>query len=617
MLRTIFLRLVTASFLASLVLTTGCSSSSGSSAPGDGDDASVADSAPKLDTAPGDTSTTDGKTDSSCAAPKTSCSGTCTDLAIDANNCGKCGNKCAGAGVCVGGACKTTCTGDTVACDGVCVDLLKDPDHCGDCTTKCGKDDSGTPKLCVDAICKLDCSTKTDCGIDTCVDLKSDARNCGVCGKVCSTGFDCEGGTCTCLAGTTACSGVCKNLKTDSSNCGACGKVCDFLSTCTGGACVCNTGYTSCSGTCKNLTNDDNNCGACGTTCDVASGKKCIGSKCVLDCGTTGTDCSGVCKYLQYDAANCGACGKTCGAGQYCSSGVCKCASGLSDCSGVCKDLKTDGANCGFCGLPCTGGKVCSGGSCSASCGTGYTACGASCLDTQNDPNNCGTCGHVCTSGICGAGACLTAPKCSSGPFKVLFFGPLLTGEQKFLPVGSVVTVADEGMWRAMTTSDFAKYNLIVFGEGGFCPPATSWQAIFDTRTTWSAATVGRIVMTQQDPVLHSSVSAGAGVFLKAALQWAASGPGTGLYVANECGARNYDFMSPFGTFASTSVTGENVHIVVPSHGTMIGSTDTSLSTWGNSYHGNTTSFPASFTLIANGSGGENLILARDKLCGP
>ncbi|MEO7096679.1 MAG: hypothetical protein ABI175_25705 [Polyangiales bacterium] len=620
MLRTAFLRLFTIAFLATLSLASaiGCASSaSGGDTPGEdgGTDTSTAsDTSPATDAVGGDT-----KIDSGCPAPKTACSGVCTDVGTDNANCGKCGNKCPGAATCIAGVCKTTCTGGKISCDGVCVDLLGDPDHCGDCVTKCGKDDGGTAKLCVDAICKLDCTSKTDCGIEKCIDLKTDDRNCGACGTVCPTGFGCAAGVCACTAGTTKCGSLCKDLKTDSFNCGACSKVCGSFSTCTAGACVCSSGYTDCSGTCKSLSTDDLNCGACGVVCDKTAGKRCIGSKCTLDCGTTGTDCGGVCKFLQYDAANCGACGKTCGAGQYCSLGVCKCGTGLTDCSGLCKDLKSDGGNCGFCGRVCGTGTVCSGGGCGATCGGGFTACGTSCLDTANDPKNCGSCGKVCASGICGGGVCLTAPKCSAGPFNVLFYGPTLSGEQPSLPAGSVVTVADEGMWRAMSTSDFAKFHLIVIGEGGVCPASTSYQAAFDTKATWSTAVKGRIVVTEQDPVFHSSFSSpGAGVFLNAALKWAASGPGTGLYVAAECGARSLDFMTGFGAFSSISGGGDTVHITAPSHGTMIGSTDTSLSSWGSSFHGDITTFPADFVIVANDSSTSgNITVARDKLCGP
>ena len=620
MLRTLALRFFTVAFLTTFASALGCSASS--SDPGSSQDSGPVGDTSSSDTTPaGDTAPADTKP-GACPVPKTSCGALCTDVATDSNNCGKCGNTCPGTSTCIGGTCKTACTGDKVSCDGVCVDLLKDPDHCGDCTTKCGKDDGGAAKLCVEAVCKLDCTTKTDCGVDKCVDLKSDGRNCGACGTVCPTGFDCSAGVCTCATGTTKCGTVCKDLKTDSSNCGTCGNSCGFLSTCAAGACVCTTGYTACAGTCKNLATDDLNCGVCGTICDKAAGKRCIGSKCTLDCGTTGTECSGACKYLMYDAANCGACGKVCGAGQYCSGGLCKCGTGLTDCTGVCKDLKSDGTNCGFCGRNCAAGTVCSGGACGTTCGAGRTACGTSCLDTANDPKNCGTCGHVCASGICGGGLCLTAPKCSSGPFQVLFYGPTLSGEQPSLPSGSVVTIADEGMWRAMSTSDFAKFHLIVIGEGGVCPSATNYQAAFDTKATWSAAVKGRIVVTEQDPVFHSgSGTAGAGVFLRTVLQWAASGPGTGLYVASDCDVRHLDFLTGFGAFNTIdgSTGGDDVRIALPSHPTMVGSTDSSLSTWGSSYHGEIVTFPTDFVSVAVvvSDGSKSLTVARDKLCGP
>ncbi len=585
-----------------------------------GDDASV-DSNVSVDTGGGGVDTAPGDT-SPCAFGKISCSGTCVDLANDKSNCGKCGAACPTGASCVDGKCTASCTGGKVSCGGTCVDLLADPAHCGDCDTACGKDPSGVDKLCVDALCKLDCSKKTTCSGDTCVDLASDSRNCGKCGAACATGFECKASKCECMGTTTPCGGKCVDLTSDESNCGKCGAACtpSFSTTCTAGKCECSSSSeTLCGTACVDLSSDDANCGKCGTACDTAASKVCTGGSCVLDCGTTGSDCGGVCKYLSFDSQNCGACGKKCGAGQYCNSGTCACSGGLSDCSGVCKDLKSDGGNCGFCGRACTSPSVCSGGGCATACGGGFTACGTSCLDTANDPNNCGACGKVCTTGICGGGKCLTAPKCSSGPYNILQYGPLDTSEKPYLPAGTV-TVATEAMWKSMTAADFAKYNLIVFGEGGFCPSSTVYDTLLATKDTWSKAITGRIIITEQDPVTHSS-TAGAAVFLRAALSWAAGGPGTGLYVYVGCTAttRNLDFMTSFGAFASDSTTNNTVTVVAPTHGSMLGSTSSSLSGWSSSAHGDINVYPSSFSVVVADptAAAKGITIARDVLCGP
>jgi hypothetical protein len=133
----------------------------------------------------------------------------------------------------------------------------------------------------------------------------------------------------------------------------------------------------------------------------------------------------------------------------------------------------------------------------------------------------------------------------------------------------------------------------------------------------WGAAVKGRIFVTQEDPMFHVSASPGADTVTRTALQWAAGGPGTGLYVGADCGARNLDFLGVFGSFSSTSSNGDDVHILVPSHGSMVGSTDVSLSSWGSSYHGEITTIPADFVRVAQNGTGAAVIVARDKICGP
>jgi hypothetical protein len=213
----------------------------------------------------------------------------------------------------------------------------------------------------------------------------------------------------------------------------------------------------------------------------------------------------------------------------------------------------------------------------------------------------------------------------------VLAYGPLVTGgsdskgeaSATYLPAGSIVTVADEGLWKSYATADFAKYHLIIAGEGGVCPASTSYQTLYDTRSIWGAAVKGRIVITEQDPVYHSGFgsSTGAGTFLRASLLWAAGGPGTGMYVGADCDVRHLDFMTVFGAINTIdgSTGGDDVHIVAPSHAIMVGSTDASLSSWGSSYHGEIITIPADFVVVTTTSSDSSkfITVARDKLCGP
>jgi hypothetical protein len=217
--------------------------------------------------------------------------------------------------------------------------------------------------------------------------------------------------------------------------------------------------------------------------------------------------------------------------------------------------------------------------------------------------------------------------RCGTSTPKILIYGPVGTHEQPYVPAGAVVTVAADATWRAMSATEFGSYNLIIIGEQGAGPGlgGTVWQAAFDTRATWNAAVTGRVVVTTLDPVAHTPGTAGGPIFLRAALSWAASGPGTGLYVGPDYGNRKLDFMSGFGTWAALgqaspdNVFGDDMHIVAPSHGTMVGSTDSSLSAWSYSYHGSITTFPASFVSVATSKSisSRHVVVARDVPCPP
>src|SRR5215207_7032858 len=84
----------------------------------------------------------------------------------------------------------------------------------------------------------------------------------------------------------------------------------------------------------------------------------------------------------------------------------------------------------------------------------------------------------------------------------VLFYGPNDSTESTFLPEGATFTVANEATWRAMTTSDFAQYDLIIIGDpvSGLPATAANLLAAYDTRNTWAAAVKGRIIVSGMNP---------------------------------------------------------------------------------------------------------------------
>jgi hypothetical protein len=130
------------------------------------------------------------------------------DLNADPNNCGACGNACAGGQFCDNGACAVpAANGAACIADGHC-----QSGHC--------------------------------CG-GLCADWANDAANCGSCGHVCAIPnavAACEYGGCVvarCDPGFASCAGLCDaNLAADSSNCGACGNACPAGQGCLDGSCI-------------------------------------------------------------------------------------------------------------------------------------------------------------------------------------------------------------------------------------------------------------------------------------------------------------------------------------------------------------------------------------------
>lgn len=75
----------------------------------------------------------------------TRCSGVCTDLTSDSNNCGVCANTCGTGQACMNRVC--LCTGGKTLCNGTCVDTTSDPTNCGFCSHNC-QSTSCTAGLC-------------------------------------------------------------------------------------------------------------------------------------------------------------------------------------------------------------------------------------------------------------------------------------------------------------------------------------------------------------------------------------------------------------------------------------------------------------------------------------
>lgn len=241
-----------------------------------------------------------------CTSPGTCCSGVCTNLATDPNNCSACGASCTSYpqvhSTCDSGSCAYACWDGWKDCDGVPASgceahLGSDPNNCGACDNACGAGQSCCGGVCVDtAADPLNCG---GCGINcvdyygvpyccggVCTDGTNDANNCGACGNQCTdpAAPHCINGACSCAG--TVCGGVCVDTTWDANNCGACGNACSGSTPyCSGGVCTeCPAGMTLCDGVCIDTSWDPNNCGGCGVACDTANWQACCWGTCTDYC---------------------------------------------------------------------------------------------------------------------------------------------------------------------------------------------------------------------------------------------------------------------------------------------------------------------------------------------
>ena len=204
------------------------------------------------------TGATDGGTKSQCLAREVLCTGKCTDISTDTQNCGACGTRCSGNDPCKAGACAgtATCPPGMIECGG-CYDVSNDPEFCGSCRPyQCAGSE-----FCVDGQCSCRPGL-TDCG-GNCVDTQSDLSHCGGCGRACNQ--SCVGGNC--VSGSsctqTDCSGACVDTNSNPLHCGACNALCAVDQICIGGQCydyAATTDCTSCAGC---------NCAAPEKCCDI------------------------------------------------------------------------------------------------------------------------------------------------------------------------------------------------------------------------------------------------------------------------------------------------------------------------------------------------------------
>lgn len=211
--------------------------------------------------------------------------------------------------------------------------------------------------------------------------------------------------------------------------------------------------------------------------------------------------------------------------------------------------------------------------------------------------------------------ALLGVPASPAFAKNLLVYGPslydrisIVTEKTLAEAAGHTVTVVDTATWSSMSTADFQAYDAIVFGEF-----REEWWWRGDTmaaananKEVWSAAVTGPIVMHSVHALY--SVEPGGYRLVANAINYAASGPGTGLYVdeseSMEWGEVPY--LSAIGSFSVHGFhlpCGHSVHIVDPCHPVVNRVTDACENGLSNWYTCSTIAtilgFPASLEQVA------------------
>jgi len=394
-----------------------------------------------------------------CPSDKNKCVKTdgtiiCTDINIDYENCGSCGNICQNGTICSGSKC--VCPENSVLFEGKCVnndnsqyktcgntliDSSTNEDHCGTCDNKCKDSEKCSSGTCV---CKEGYAKCDDTGL--CVPLNS-KDNCGTCGNKCINRQDCVEGSCVCPNGTVwfrasdsdtySCvtntynryvefNGVYYDTLTSSERCGQSGITCRADQKCDNGTCVCaNSDENECNGKCVNYKTSEKNCGDCNkhapanTACvnGVPAGLTDGNGNIYKYCGDwKGPDWDkGTVANIMSDSDNCGECNIKCLNGKKCIGGECKCpevtvwysADGTNYscednskgdfilCGDTYYNKNNNKEHCGTCDTKCRDDQSCVNGKCTCT-ESSFTDCDGKCVDTFVDKNNCGTCKNVC-----------------------------------------------------------------------------------------------------------------------------------------------------------------------------------------------------------------------------
>ncbi len=223
-------------------------------------------------------------------------------------------------------------------------------------------------------------------------------------------------------------------------------------------------------------------------------------------------------------------------------------------------------------------------------------------------------------TGVTASGAGASQAHAASAP-TALIYGPSVIGadgnvgtqgglEQTILQSeGYGVNIVSAAQWDAMTTAQFAAYQLLVIGDPQ-C--GSTGMGAVSNEPTWMGAVNGNIIVIGTDPAFHyanGSNSLGAYATAQAGLTYAGSDAGaTNLYLDLSCAyADSYLYSAPilagiesgFTVTSGYTNTDPNTTDVTAAGAAALGLTGAQLSGWYDSVHEYFSTWPADFTPLA------------------
>lgn len=152
---------------------------------------------------------------------------------------------------------------------------------------------------------------------------------------------------------------------------------------------------------------------------------------------------------------------------------------------------------------------------------------------------------------------------------------------------GVTIVYWNDSQWASASVADFTQFDMIYIQDSG-----SSYSSITGSRDVWGSATAGRVALTgvHYEHCYAGQPGSGPCRVLKASTEWIMGGQATGLLLATQYGSNGQGVIptvAPYNgvTFSANGGGWDNVRITDPGHATMQGSTDASLSNFGNSSH--------------------------------